>query len=152
MDKAQESRQESRRKGWVEAEYERHKRMRRKSSGNCILEVKDSDTGETTHLLFRTCDMLMECSAAFDKIAGKWCDAFCQQPCAVCRLLLAPAVLIILLMTAATTSLLSSAIMGKLKKAGAHLACGYGPKFPFKLMLWLICCVFRHFFQPCQVD
>ena len=39
---------EERRKGWVEAEYERHKRMRRKSSGNCILEVKDSETGEET--------------------------------------------------------------------------------------------------------
>jgi len=27
-------------KGWMEAEYDRYKRARRKKSGNCILEVK----------------------------------------------------------------------------------------------------------------
>lgn len=110
---------EKRRKGWIEAEYERHKRIQRKSSGNCILEVKDSDTGETTHLLFRACDMLMECSASLDKVAGQYCDAVCQQPCVVCRVLLAPGALVILLFAAAASSFLPSVLMGKFCKRSA---------------------------------
>jgi len=30
----------TRQKGWMEAEYDRQQRLRRKKSGNCILEVK----------------------------------------------------------------------------------------------------------------
>ena len=106
--------QKKRTKGWIEAEYDRHMRTRRKKSGNCLLEVKGED-GETTHLLFRACDFFVELSATCDERVNDWCENFSSNPCSSCwamlRPMLHPGTLLLLLKIAASVSLIPSLLV-----------------------------------------